>query len=441
MDALRYNNMFKSDEDIDKLIHYLKTKQAPPLQNKSNFYKRAKEFSLKNGDLILTKTGHTVVKNSDRYKVMSELYNDTKLGSGKGILNFYKLVVSKHINITRDDCEDFLKKQAYYQLQQPLAHVTNKPIVATYPNQLYCIDLIDMELYVNFNSRNRYILTIVDVFSGKTWLGKMTLKTAKNVAREFERVTEIYPTYALNDNGLEFQGDFLDYCKDNGIINRTTTTYAPQSNGMVEGKNRQVRKLIRDLFARTNKLNWTKYLQDVQDNLNTTYNTNKKATPNELWSATTDKVTMPRDTVRRLPENMLMPLNKQQKEVTRMLKRQNQYDDKVLEVGDHVRVKMSALYSDTRRILKQGNEKLLVIKYTPDIYTIVKVVKPRKTQKLEYYIQDATGQRPNRSFFLSDLQQVDENANDGLNLTTEQAMELNKSYFIEKTDNIQRNDI
>jgi hypothetical protein len=58
-----------------------------------------------------------------------------------------------------------------------------------------------------------------------------------------------------------------------------------------------------------------------------------------------------------------------------------------------------------------------------------------------YYIENGDGVRPNRSFSLSQLQQVDANANDGLNLTTEQAMELNKSGFIAKTDNIQRNDI
>jgi hypothetical protein len=439
MDALKYNNIFKSDEDIDYLMKYLKTKQLPPLKNFSNFLKRAKEFTLKNGNLILTKTGHTVVKASDRNKVLTELYNDIKLGSAKGILSFYKLVTSKYINIRRSDCDEFLKKQAYYQLQQPLSYIKSQPITATYPNQLYAIDLIDMELYENFNSRNRYILTIVDVFSGKCWLGKMTQKTATNVVREFERVAEMYPTYILCDNGTEFQGEFLDYCKDNDILVRNSSTYSPV--GTVESKNKQVRKVIRDIFIRTQKLNWTRYLNDVEDNLNNTYNSRKKTTPNQLWTATTDKVQMPIQTNRILPEYMRQPLNLQQKEVKRMEKLQDQYDDSILEVGQKVRVMMSALYSDTRRIVKQGKEKLLVVKYSPDIYTIVKVVKPRKTRKLMYYIENEDGVRPNRSFALSQLQPVDANANDGLNLTTEQAMELNKTWFIDKNDNIPQNNI
>ena len=436
---LSLNNMFKSDSMIDDLITYFKTKRMPSSTNPSAFLKRAKEFMLKDGELKLIKTGHTVVKASDRYKVMTELYNDIKLGSAKGILAFYKLVVSKYINIRRSDVDEFLKKQSYYQLQQPLSYIKSQPITATYSNQLYAIDLIDMELYENYNSRNRYILTIVDVFSGKCWLGKMTQKTAKNVAREFERVCEMYPTYILCDNGTEFQGDFLDYCKDNEILVRNSSTYSPV--GTVESKNKQVRKVIRDIFIRTQKLNWTRYLEDVEENLNNTYNTRKKATPNQLWTATTDKVQMPRQTHRRLPENMIMPLTLQQKEVKRMEKLQDQYDDGILEVGQKVRVMMSALYSDTRRIVKEGKEKLLIVKYSPDIYTIVKVVKPRKTRKLMYYIENEDGVRPNRSFSLSQLQPVDANANEGLNLTTEQAMELNKTWFIDKNDNIQRNDI
>lgn len=436
MKSSRYNNIFKSDSMIDDLITFLKTGITPPLKNKTNFYQRAKEFTLQNNQLVLKETGHIVVKASDRDKVMEQLYNNIELGSGKGILAFYKLVASKYINIRRSDCEEFLKKQPYYQLQQPLKHVINKPIVSTYPNQIYAIDLIDMELYVSKNNRNKYILTIVDVFSGKTWLGKLTMKTAANVAREFERITEMYPTYILCDNGTEFQGDFINYCQDNDIIIRNTTTYAPQSNGVVESKNKQVRKLIRDIFLRTNKLNWTRYLQNVEDNLNNTYNGKKKATPNQLWTPTTEKVPMPRQTTRNLPEYLKQPLNPQQKEVKRMLSKQENYDDKVLEVGDKVRVKMSALYSGIRSILKSGKEKLLVVKYTPEIYTVVKRVKPRKTQKLEYYIANSLGERPNRSFFLSDLQKVDPNANDNLNLTTEQAMILNNTYFTDKTDNI-----
>ena len=436
MNALRYNNIFKSDSDIDNLITYLQSKQLPPLKNPSNFLKRAKEFIYKKDELILKETGHVVVKSVDREKILLKLYNDISLGSGKGINTFYKLVVSKYINIRRSDCEEFLKQQPYYQLQQPLTHVVNRPIVATYPNQIYGIDLIDMETYVSKNNRNRYILTIVDIFSGKTWLGKLTVKSAKNVAREFEKITEMYPSYILSDNGPEFKGEFLKYCQDNDIKIRNTTTYAPQSNGVVESKNKQVRKLIRDIFLRTNKLNWTRYLGSVEDNLNNTYNSKKKATPNELWSATTEKIRMPRETTRNIPEHLRTPLNPQQKEVKRMMGKQDNYDDKALEPGDRVRVKMSSLYSGVRSILKSGKEKLLVVKYSPEIFTVVKRVKPRKTQKLEYYIANSDGERPNRSFFLSDLQKVEPDANEGLNISTEDALNLNQTWYINQSDNI-----
>lgn len=434
---LRLNNLFKSDSDINNLITYFKTGNTPSdLKSPYNFLKRAREFKLVKNSLVFKSTGQIVVKSTERDSVMSELYNDIKVGSGKGIVTFYKLVISKYINIRRSDCETFLKSQAYYQLQQPLTHVVNKPIVATYPNEIYAMDLIDMSNYVKFNFKNNYILTVVDIFSGMCFIGKLTKKESIKVANEFERIVGTYPTYILCDNGLEFQGDFLNYCKEHGIKIRNTSTYSPQANGVAENKNKQIRKLIRDIFLRTNKKNWSKYIDDIEENLNNTYHSTKKTTPNKLWVDTIGRVKMPN---RNIPETMENGLNPQQKEVLRMERRKKLFDEKTLEVGDYVRVKMNALYSGVRSIVKANNEKLLVVKFTPDLYRIAKVVKPRNTQKLEYYIENSDGVRPNRTFFLSDLQKVDANANQGLDITTERALDLNGTWYINGNDNIGHN--
>ena len=48
---------------------------------------------------------------------------------------------------------------------------------------------------------------------------------------------------------------------------------------------------------------------------------------------------------------------------------------KELSVGDFVRVKLSQLYSQVRKMVKQGDKKYIVVKYSPDIYIIDKVLK------------------------------------------------------------------
>lgn len=64
---------------------------------------------------------------------------------------------------------------------------------------------------------------------------------------------------------------------------------------------------------------------------------------------------MPPETQRNLPEHMQIPLNVQQKEVKRMLNKQGHYDDKVLEVGDHVRVLSTLAYVNCSKQEKKNS--------------------------------------------------------------------------------------
>jgi hypothetical protein len=49
--------------------------------------------------------------------------------------------------------------------------------------------------------------------------------------------------------------------------------------------------------------------------------------------------------------------------------------------GDLVRVLESSLFSSARNLLKAGRKKLIIARYTPDVYTIAKVIKPNPNQK------------------------------------------------------------
>ena len=44
------------------------------------------------------------------------------------------------------------------------------------------------------------------------------------------------------------------------------------------------------------------------------------------------------------------------------------------EVGDLVRVKMGALFSKIRKLIKSDNKKLIVVNYSPDVYTISSIL-------------------------------------------------------------------
>ena len=62
-------------------------------------------------------------------------------------------------------------------------------------------------------------------------------------------------------------------------------------------------------------------------------------------------------------------------------------------VGDYVRVKLSQLYSQIRQMVKQGDKKYIVVKYSPEIYEIDRVLKPDHEgyEKLRYTLKDLDG--------------------------------------------------
>ena len=63
---------------------------------------------------------------------------------------------------------------------------------------------------------------------------------------------------------------------------------------------------------------------------------------------------------------------------------------KEFEKGDYVRVKLSQLYSQIRKMVKDGDKKYIVVKYSPEIYQIDKVIQPDHEgyEKLRYTLKN-----------------------------------------------------
>jgi hypothetical protein len=85
------------------------------------------------------------------------------------------------------------------------------------------------------------------------------------------------------------------------------------------------------------------------------------------------------------------------------------YKDEKLEVGDKVRIKLAAIDTRVRKEIKAGNEKLLVVRYTPEIYTVNRVYnpKPNTLQKPQYGTNFSA-----KRFWASELQKVEGDAED-----------------------------
>ncbi|GKA50335.1 retrovirus-related pol polyprotein from transposon TNT 1-94 [Tanacetum coccineum] len=122
-----------------------------------------------------------------------------------------------------------------------------------------CLELLHMDLFVPSAIRsykgNLYTLVIVDDYSRYTWT-----RFLKNKTEAFEQF-EIFSKKIQNqlgcsivsirtDHGREFDNEvqFGEFCNANGITHNFSAPRTPQSNGVVERKNRTLQEMSRTML-------------------------------------------------------------------------------------------------------------------------------------------------------------------------------------------------
>jgi hypothetical protein len=122
--------------------------------------------------------------------------------------------------------------------------------MAVYAGQIVSADLTG-PLALS-NQGNRYILNILDHFSG--WVESYCIPDKRNATIVEKFVVDYFPRAGwpeilLTDNGGEFcQFEWEQYLNTHGIDHRHTTPVHPQSNGKVERLNRTLKDILKKLI-------------------------------------------------------------------------------------------------------------------------------------------------------------------------------------------------
>ena len=447
---LKLNNYGYSDESIEEVKDYIVNLKLPDKIDTNAKAKRYEEkwsqFEVRDNKLFYKKINLEVVPNDKRDEKMKELYENETLGPGRGIEMFYHTVCELYLNIRRSDASTFLKKQKVYQMTRTQHHKINKPILATNVNERWGIDCINMISFANNNGGQqngyKFILTVVDYFSRFVWARKMKTQTAINVTKSLKSIveeTKTYPKMIQADNGSEFMNETTEWMKENNIVYIKNLSYTPTSNGLVENKNRRIREVLREMMIRNNSRNWTNSLQIACENLNSQRNGTTKQTPSSVWRQGHEILDRDKGVVDLHKNRIVREIKKNTAEK--------------FEVGDKVRVKMGALFSKIRKLIKSDNKKLIVVNYSPDVYTISTILNKdlkdtrdhlrrivqyenlRYTLKLngvevqtERKMNHPDRERKSKRFFASDLIKVDDDTKNTFleDFSLKDAIKLNK---------------
>jgi len=430
----KLNTLDFSDENLAIIINNLTNNSLPSTfaSYKKKRYEQlfSTDFKLENGYLIYIPLNLKVIPNSEIESTLKDIYNDPNQGIGLGIQSFYNKINSQFLNIRRKDVSEFLKNQSVYQMNKQEPRPINKPIIGKYPNHRWAIDLIDMSKYAGHNNQNHWILTCIDYFSKKVSAVPLRNKEDDTTLQGLEKIVHeqnggVYPKMLQSDNGTEFKNKiFQDWARQHDVKLINTMTYTPTGNALVENFNKYLRKMINEGYIRYNSFNWVDHLNEYLNNRNGMKHSVTKRKPIDIWEASrnTDEF----DDDEEIQEIKSKLISKASKDVKRV--KNNKFS-----VGEHVRATMTSLYSEQRKIEKQGHGKLLPVKYSPQVFIVAEIIAPDKNKDFaneEYTLKYPNGNylkidstEPKR-FFGTDLQKVKPNQEQIL--SQQQGINLNK---------------
>jgi hypothetical protein len=429
----RLNNLTFSKDDVKKMIAYLKTGEVPAGSYgvQQRFKKKCEGFKVINDNLfyVLPDKILTVIPKEDVEDKVKEILDEpAALGKGINQLNAYVKDTKGYLGISRQNLIDALKRSSYYQLSFGRRKMASKAYLLNSCHEIWVYDLIDLNYISNHNNGYRYIFSCMDLFSKFCWLEPLKNKTSDEVLKAFKNIIESnavpksgkrFPTYTLSDRGGELKGVLSTYLKQNGVIQLNPPSYSPQKN--IENLNNQVRHKLRVYFVKNNTLKWTNALQQVAESINTNKSKVLKATPEQIM----DEFYRNND------------MSAYAKKAQERLKRRftQNWGQNHLVVRDRVRVKMTSLFSSLRQREKQNEGKKNIVTYSPELFIINKIIKPKEGAQIGYpsyfLVNDRTrkivrGESGKPRFFsATELLRVDPNQQTP-NITMKRAAVLNQ---------------
>jgi hypothetical protein len=218
----------------------------------------------------------------EKDKFLYDLYYNKHFATGRdSIFNHIRNKLDNK-DISRRYIANWLAKQESNQLHTRRKPITNiRPIISNRPGAILQMDLID---FSNKSSNKfRYILNVIDVFSRKVWLNEIRNKTIKSVIPALNNIIEdIQKDYKINviqsDNGGEFGISFPT------IKHIQSRPYTPAQQGIIERSNGTIKRILNRILESEKSTNWQKYLNDVEEVYNDSYQSSIKMSPNQAYN-------------------------------------------------------------------------------------------------------------------------------------------------------------
>lgn len=264
-----------------------------------------------------------------------------------------------------------VKEQVVNELLKPSRiHYPRRKTTVKGLDDLWQIDLVEMQPYAKVNKGNRYILTIIDTLSKYAWSVPVKRKTGKEMVQAMLSIFKSsgrVPKNIQSDNGKEFYNKNFQTLMSKYNINHYST-FSPIKASIIERFNRTMKTRLWKKMHYQGSYSYLKLLPEVMSEYNNTVHSSILMKPSKVNK-------------------------KHEKNLIKMLNKPKPYRrrKKLFDVGDHVRI------SKTKSIFSKG--------YTGNWSTeIFQISQVHNTKPVTYSIKDSKGQDISGKFYSEELQ-------------------------------------
>ena len=146
---------------------------------------------------------------------------------------------------------------------------------------------MDLAEFPESTDGHKYLLTVVDIFSGFVILRALKDKKAETVAQQLWAICALFglPQIIQSDNGTEFKNEIISaFVKLVNSKRRLTAPYNPRCDGKVERTIGTVKTVIRKLLQGADRM-WPRFIDFAQFSVNTKISTLTQSSPFALMFA------------------------------------------------------------------------------------------------------------------------------------------------------------
>ena len=230
-----------------------------------------KTISEHNDNFICTNCSkkRILIENDDSYEAAFNKIHDsaTAFGSRQNLIIATKCSpkqVGKYLHASETYTKFKMAKKRFIRLK----------VISYRLNEIWSIDLADMQLLARDNSGIKYIFVAVDTLSRFLWASGMKSKTCKECADVLKKIIAsnsrrtgpkictkpFSPEKLWADKGREFEGEFATFCREKGI-----EIYSTQSETKSALAERYIRTLKSLIFKYLHEHDTNRYIDQLDN--------------------------------------------------------------------------------------------------------------------------------------------------------------------------------